>query len=91
MFDYKVLVTKLDEALSLVAGELSAAQVEDVRLYIKVGEWRLALETLCELLYEDELPIPVQAYELMKEAGAMMNLDAKLWSRLQPQILATVG
>jgi len=86
MFDYKPLEIKLNEALALVSGVLSQDQVEDIRSYIYAGEWGLALEFVCSMLYEDELPLPARAYELLQEVGNTMHLESKTWEVLKPQV-----
>ena len=86
MFDYKLVVNKLNEALSLVSGVLSEIQVDDIRTYIKVGEWSLALEFLCDVLHKEELAVPSRAYELFQEVGAILHLESKTWEILKPQI-----
>lgn len=86
MFDYKLVVNKLNEALSLVSEMLSEIQVDDIRTYINVGEWSLALEFLCDVLYEKELPVPSKAYELFQEVGAILELKSETWEKVEPQV-----
>jgi hypothetical protein len=84
--DSYTVINKLNEALSLVSGVLSETQRDDIRMYIKVGEWKLGLETLCEFLYEEELPLPSRAYELIQELGTVLKLDSNFLEMIKPQV-----
>lgn len=86
MFHSKSVVNKLNEALSLVSEVLSETQVDDIRTYINVGECNLALEVLCEMLYEDELAISSQAYSVLQEVGVILKMDNKLIQILKSQL-----
>lgn len=81
-----IVSNKLNEALSIVAEVLSESQREDISIFINAGEWGLALETLCEFLYEEELPIKLKAYELLEEVKSLINLDYDLLRSLKNQI-----
>jgi hypothetical protein len=83
----RAVVEGLGEVLSLVAPSLSEDQRRDIRTFIDVGEWALAVETLCDLLYEDELPVPARAYALLQEIGDLMGLEPRTWELLEPQVL----
>ncbi len=88
MFDYKVVENKLSEALALVSDILSENQTESIQSYIKAGEWNLAVETLCDILSEDELPVNLKTYNLLEEAGVALNMDRETWELLKVQINA---
>ena len=88
MFDYKVVENKLNQALALVSDILSDNQREFIQSYIKAGEWNLALETLCDLLIEGELPVNLKTYNLLEEAGTALNMDGQTWEVLKVQINA---
>ena len=80
------IVTKLKQVLFLVQKDFSETQKHDIQTYINVGEWGLALETLSDFLYEEELPLLLEAYILLKEIGMMLQMDNKIWKILKPQI-----
>jgi len=48
----------------------------------------LALETLCDILIEDELPVNLKTYNLLEEAGTALNMDEQTWEVLKVQINA---
>lgn len=88
MFDYKIVENKLNQALALVSDILSDNKTEFIQSYIKAGEWNLAVETLCDLLIEDELPVNLKAYTLLEEAGIALKMDRRTWELLKVQITA---
>ena len=56
MFDYKIVVNKLNEVLTQLKEVFSDNQIEFLQSYINAGEWNLALEILCDILIEEEIP-----------------------------------
>ena len=50
MFDYKIVESKLNEIINIVKPQLSDTQIEFLVSDIPAGEWKLALETLCDIL-----------------------------------------
>lgn len=81
---------KIREATLLVAESLTKAgypeRVQDVYDNIEHNECGLALENLCENLYEFSCPIPQKAYQLLEEAGTIMKINSKYWEMLKPLI-----
>lgn len=76
MFDYKIVENKLNKALSLLEEILPQEYIDMVRSDIEQGgEWVLALETLCDCLTEDNLPVPQQVYEILEETASLLNME----------------
>ena len=50
---------------------------------IHAGEWNLALETLSDLLIEEEITIDLKAYELLQEVGNILNMERETWEMLK--------
>ena len=53
---------------------------------IHAGEWNLALETLCGILIEEEIPINLKGYELLQELGSILNMERETWEMLKVHI-----
>jgi hypothetical protein len=96
MDDLQIVKKKLKEAFDLVADSLVAdslvaagysERVKDVYELVDANESVIALENLCESLYEFECRIPVKAYELFAEAGIHFKIDSKCWEMLKPYIV----
>ena len=83
MFDYKIVVKKLNEVLAQLKEVFSGAQIEFLQSYINAGEWNLALETLCDILIEEEIPIDLKGYELLQEVGNILNIERQTWEMLK--------
>ena len=82
----RLIVEKLSEAMSNLAEVIPKVRREDISIYINAGEWGLALEFICEFLYEYELPITAKAYRLLEEAEGLMNAKLDLLDALKSQI-----
>ena len=82
----KEVENKLNEALSLTNGVLTETQIDSVTSLMYAGEWNLSVETLCETLYEYDLPIPERVYELLQDLGLSLDIKTKYWEVLKPQI-----
>ena len=61
MFDYKLVESKLHELINIVKPQLSDTQIEFMVSDIQAGEWNLALETLCDIFIEEEIPLNLKA------------------------------
>ena len=86
MFDYKIVVKKLNEVLAQLKEILSDTQIEFLQSYINAGEWNLALEILCDILIEEEISIDLKAYELLQEVGNILNMESETWEMLKVQV-----
>ena len=88
MFDYKIVVKKLNEVLAQLKQILSDNQIEFLQSYINAGEWNLALEILCDILIEEEIPIDLNSYELLQEVGDSLNMELETWEMLKVLVTA---
>ena len=86
MFDYKIVQSKLNEVINIVKLQLSETQIEFMVSDIQAGEWNLALETLCDILIEEEIPIDLKGYELLQEVGNILNVERETWEMLKVQV-----
>ncbi len=86
MFDYKVVESKLHQVINIIKPQLSETQVEFIISDIQAGEWNLALETICDLLIEEEIPLDLKSYELLQEVGNILNMEQETWEMLKVQV-----
>ena len=86
MSESSSILNKLNAVLCLISKSISENQRQDILMYINANERGLAIETLCDLLYEDELSISVTAYDLLKETGNTLHLESETWEMLKPQV-----
>ncbi|MCU0542794.1 MAG: MafI family immunity protein [Oscillatoriaceae cyanobacterium Prado104] len=81
-----IIPGNLNEVLAQLKESISDTQVEFLQSYINAGEWNLALETLCDLLIEEEIPINSRGYELLQEVGNVLNVEGETWEMLKVQV-----
>jgi hypothetical protein len=86
MFDYKLVESKLNEVINIVKPQLSDTQIEFLVSDIQAGEWNLALETLCDILIEEEIPLDLKGYELLQEVGNILKMERETWEMLKVQV-----
>ncbi|MBD2311134.1 MafI family immunity protein [Desertifilum sp. FACHB-1129] len=86
MIDSKSVVDALNSALLSVCESLTESQIATIKEYIYVGEWGLALETLCSFLYEEDVNISHKSYKLIEQAGERLTIDNNTWKILESQI-----
>ena len=81
--NFKLIETLLLRLLLLLKVVFTDPEVQEVKDFIDVGEYGIALETLVEIIIEESKPISIEALGLIKEIAALMKLDDKgLQSRL---------
>lgn len=76
------LKNRLYAILSAVKAAHPSMPIEDVADFIKYGEWKLAVEVLCENMVEDDLSFPKERYPDLISAVESLNVDRKYWERL---------
>ena len=87
MFDHQVFVNKFNEILDLLSEQLSENEKEFLTSYMQSGEWYLALETLCEILIENDVTLNPKSYKIVEELGLALNLEPPIWQMLKPQLM----
>lgn len=83
MVNSKSVVDSLNLMLFSVRGSLSESEVSTIQEYIDVGEWKLAIETLCTFLYEKNISVSRQSYRLIEKAGESLGIDIDTWKILE--------
>lgn len=73
---------RLYAVLSSVKAAHPNMYIENVAEFIKYGEWKLAIEVLCENLLEYKLFCPKETYADLVSAAEALNVDKKYWEDL---------
>ncbi|OAD19605.1 hypothetical protein THIOM_004747 [Candidatus Thiomargarita nelsonii] len=53
--------------------------LENVFDFVKYGEWKLAVEVLCDNLYEDKRYIPQDTFSDLIAVGKVLSVDSRYW------------
>ena len=77
---------ELKNLLNQIEKDLPTPSKLAIGEFIEVGEWGLALETMCDLLYEYEVSISSETFRLIQETSRLLQTDKKIWEELSPQI-----
>jgi hypothetical protein len=77
---------QLRSVLAGIGQYTSTSDVEEVSEYLDVGEYGLALRTICELLTEKGSAIPSRLYQLISDIGCRMQMDSGIWEQLRTRI-----
>lgn len=70
---------------------LTPGQLETAEELVRAGEPGIALEIVCENLYEDDLAIAAGTLELMAKVSREMGIDPKYWEMLRTDPAANVA
>jgi hypothetical protein len=91
MAEAQAVEEKLKEAFDLVSASLVAAgyseRVKTAYELIDANESVIALEIMCENLYDFECSIPIRAYDLFTEVGTYFKVASSYWEMLKPRII----
>jgi len=71
--DLAAIESSLTLLLSLLSSALSGSEAQEVRDFIDVGEYGLALETLVDIVTEEEKSISAEALRLIIELADSMR------------------
>lgn len=78
MANFDQVEAQLSELLMNLCGVLSIAEQAEVRSFIDVGEYGLALETAVDILVEEKKDFPEDVLELIAALASAMSMDGAL-------------
>lgn len=84
MYDYAGLEKQLQSLISRQPALFSEGEVAEILHFIDVGEYGLALETLCDIILEEKKSIDAHTYHQIEELGRQMKMESPVWTRLKP-------
>ncbi|MNL77658.1 hypothetical protein D3C87_2038900 [compost metagenome] len=64
--------------MSIVSKSFSPQEIDEIDTYIRVGEFGLALESICFLINENEIPIDSNTKNLAISLASRMELEIEL-------------
>ncbi|MBI3560398.1 MAG: MafI family immunity protein [Gammaproteobacteria bacterium] len=77
--DYQHIEELLIRLLNMLVAIFSESELKEVQDFIDVGEYGLALETLVDIVAEENKKIPRAAIVLVKELSTAMLLDESVF------------
>jgi len=84
MTDFSAVAHDLNVLTKLA--EFTSEQETEVQHYIDVGEYGLALETVRDILLEENMHVSVAVFNKVVAIGQSMNLPMQNWQELRKRI-----
>lgn len=72
----EILFSKL---LQLLVDFFTESEMKEVQEFIDVGEYGVALETLCSIIDEENKVISKEVYDLIAQLGTSMEMGTESW------------
>ncbi|MBA0127926.1 MafI family immunity protein [Haloechinothrix sp. YIM 98757] len=60
-------------------------EISSIARLLDAGELALAMETLCDQLYERDIKVDADTWKILAEVGEIMGLDESEWLPLKPK------
>jgi hypothetical protein len=79
--NYQQIEGLLEQLLELLKSVFSESEQSEVQDFINVGEYGLALETLVDVVQEEDKKISKEALRLIKKLCSLMSVDEKAIER----------
>ena len=76
----------LSELFKTIKTSVSNSSAEFILELIDADEWGEALETIYDLIGDDEISISRHTYNLIQQLASMMELNTRNWCSLECQI-----
>lgn len=73
------IIRQIKEILNLIRDDLPQTDWENANILLLHGEWGLALDTICEQLYEFSIPINRETNDKIEASANQMNLEKSEW------------
>ena len=76
------------ETISLIQrfrGRLDDEWLDDYQSTAEHGEWGVAFENLCDQLFEFDIFLSEQEFQIICEVGESMKINPQRWNFLAPQ------
>jgi len=86
--NYQYIEEILLRLLGLLLAVFTESEKSEVQEFIDVGEYGLALETLVDIVYEEDKQISSEALRLVQELAEVMQMDA---NTLEAKLRGHVG
>ncbi|MEW5978411.1 MAG: MafI family immunity protein [Acidobacteriota bacterium] len=84
MVDLAATETSLRGLLEALGTTLTDSERNEVMHFLDVGEYGVALETLCAIIEEEGKVIASETYLQIEAIGHRMAMDPATWTRIRP-------
>ena len=77
-FNYDPIEKQFEQLLTTVTGTFTNAELKEVRDFLEVGEYGLALQTFIDIVKEESKRIPIGACSTVRELATLMDLSDEI-------------
>ena len=74
-FNYNVIEKRFDDLLAFAASSFTDTELKEIRDFLEVREYGLALETFIDIVKEEHKRITIRAYSTAEELVALMGVS----------------
>jgi hypothetical protein len=83
MSDFKKIEHKLNMLLQMAAPQFSVSEVEEIRRFLRVGEYGLALETFSDVVVEEQKRISQEIVDKCREIAEEMQMPVEVYEKMR--------
>lgn len=88
MKNSQLIITHLSQLLNECKMKLPPDDISNIAEFIEHNEFGLAFETLCTQLYEYNIQISYEFFEMISLCGKSMKLEPSTWVPLKELIIS---
>ena len=74
--------SRLQDLGNSLSGSVLEKRLATYRQLVQAGECKVALENLCEQLFDDDVVVPQQQFKELQALGEELGMEAERWQRL---------
>lgn len=83
MSNFKIIEQKFDELLRMAAGQFTSSELGEVREFLRVGEYGLALKTFSDIVVEERKQIGEGTFNKCSEIAEQMKMPAHVYEKMR--------
>lgn len=78
--NFVIIEEALISIITYLNKKTTKEEIDDLKEYIKVGEYGVCFETLCAIIHDEQINIPAGIYNKIKSTGELMKFDSSYWT-----------
>ena len=83
MPDFTIVEQKFNSLLQAASTQLNSSELGEVRDFIRVGEYGLALETFIDIVVEERKQISSEIFDRCREIAEEMRMPVEVYEKMR--------